>query len=85
MAVNMMRQPAAMTKTGDKRSTFNSKVNSGLLTPPIFISPRVKVWPEHELEAINSAWLAGNNKDQIQELVKKLEENRQRYAEAVGQ
>ncbi len=85
MAVNMMRQQPAMAKTGERRSTFNSKVNFGLITKPIFISPRVKVWPEHELEAINKAWLAGYNEDQIRELVKKLEADRSQYAEAVGQ
>ena len=85
MAVNMMRQQPAMAKTGERRSTFNSKVNFGLITKPIFISPRVKVWPEHELEAINSAWLAGYNESQIRELVKKLEADRSQYAKAVGQ
>ena len=76
MAINMMRQQPAMVKTGEKRSTFNNKVKSGLISKPIFLSPRVKVWPEHELEAINRAWLAGNNEDQIRELVKTLEEGR---------
>jgi len=85
MAVNMMRQQPAMAKTGEKRSTFNSKVNSGLITKPIFISPRIKVWPEHELEAINRAWLAGYNEDQIRDLVKELEADRCQYAEAAGQ
>ena len=85
MTVDMMRQPPAMVKTGNKRSTFNSKVNSGLITQPIFISPRIKVWPEHELEAINRAWLAGYNEGQIRELVKKLEADLSQYAEAVGQ
>lgn len=85
MTVNMMRQHPAMAKTGERRSTFNSKVNSGLITKPIFISPRVKVWAEHELESINRAWLAGSNEDQIRELVKKLEADRSQYAETVGQ
>ncbi len=76
MTVNMMRQQPAMAKTGEKRSTFNNKVHSGLIPKPIFISPRVKVWPEHELEAINRAWLAGSNEDQIRDLVKKLEADR---------
>ena len=84
MTVNMMRQQPAMEKTGDKRSTFNSKVNVGLITKPIFISTRVKVWPEHELEAINRAWLAGYEEDQIRELVQKLEEDRSQHSEAVG-
>lgn len=85
MAINMFRQQQSMAKTGEKRSTFNSKVNSGLIPKPIFISPRVKVWPEHELDAINRAWLAGYNEDQIRELVKKIEAERSQYAEAVGQ
>ncbi|HZO22358.1 MAG TPA: hypothetical protein VFB37_07610 [Steroidobacteraceae bacterium] len=43
-----------------------------LLTPPIKLTKRASAWPEHEVEAVNAAKLAGKSDAEIRDLVKIL-------------
>jgi len=53
-------------------STVYAHVEDGVLTPPVKIGLRASGWPEHEVDAINAARIAGKSNDEIRELVKSL-------------
>lgn len=53
-----------------------SNVRTGLFTVPVRIGQRAVGWPEHEVEAINAARIAGRTDDQIRELVDQLHQAR---------
>jgi prophage regulatory protein len=52
-------------------SIYNN-LNAGLLTKPILIGQRAVAWPEHEIQAIAGAMVAGQTRDQIRALVTDL-------------
>lgn len=54
-----------------KSSTYQD-ISDGFLTKPVRIGCRSVAWPRYEIEALNSARLAGNSDDQIKELVNQL-------------
>ena len=58
------------------RSTLRLRVKQGLMTPPLRISDRCTVWPEHEISAINGARVAQKSNDEIRELVRQLQQER---------
>jgi len=58
------------------RSTLRLRIKQGLVTPPIKISERCIVWPEHEISAINAARVAQKSNDEIRELVTQLQQKR---------
>jgi len=55
----------------------------GEFPPPIKIHCRLSAWPEEEVETIRAAYIAGADKDEIKELVKRLREARARHYEAL--
>ena len=53
-------------------TTVYNNLNAGLLTKPILIGQRAVAWPEHEIQAIAGALVAGKTRDQIRALVTDL-------------
>ncbi|MGA3085899.1 MAG: AlpA family phage regulatory protein [Thermodesulfobacteriota bacterium] len=69
----ILRIPAVKSESGLSRSTIYLRVSRGLWTKPVALGPRAVGWPSDEVEAINTARIAGNTDDEIRVLVAKLE------------
>lgn len=78
--MRLLRINDACATTGDKRSTYYTKVKERLITKPVPIGGRTVAWPDTELEAINRARVAGKSDDEIRELVAELEARRKTAA-----
>ncbi len=67
------RRPIVEQATGDSRTTIYRKIKAGLFTKPVPIGGDRVAWPANEIEAINSARIAGKSDEEIRALVIKLE------------
>ena len=73
MKRTVLRIPAVKSESGLSRSTIYLRVSQGLWTKPVSLGARAVGWPSDEVEAINTARIAGNTDDEIRVLVAKLE------------
>ena len=73
MSQRIHRLPAVKSQSGLSRSTIYLRIDQRLWTKPISLGGRAVGWPENEVDAINSARIAGKTDDEIRELVVKLE------------
>lgn len=69
---SFLRLPEVMRRRGRGRSANYKDIVEGFLTEPIAIGRQSVAWPEHEVEAINRARLAGKSADEIKQLVRDL-------------
>lgn len=74
--MRILRVGATLDRTGDTRSPLYDKVSRGLFTKPIKLGERAAGWPEHEVDALIAARVAGATKDQIRRLVDRLHQQR---------
>ena len=72
----LMRIEAALTHTGETRSTFYAKSAQGLMFRPIKIGPRAAAVPASELAAVNAARIRGAGDEEIRALVATLHAQR---------
>ncbi len=80
----IIRKPELREKMGlGSNSTVYAHVEEGTLTPPVKIGLRASGWPEHEVDAINAARIAGQTNDEIRELVETLVAKRQQIADEI--
>lgn len=77
MTLNFLPPREVFAKRKRSRSSHYSDIQAGLFTQPIHIGPRSVIWPDHEVEILNAARIAGKTDDEIRELVKKLEVDRE--------
>lgn len=70
-------------KTGNRNSKLYADIGVGLFTLPVKIGARGSRWPEHEIDAILHARMAGATDDDIRSLVNRLHELRQEQFKAV--
>lgn len=68
----ILRLPQVAGRTGKPPSSLRADVRSGLFVPPVKLGPRSSGWPQHEVDAINAARVAGKVDDEIRQLVRKL-------------
>lgn len=68
----LLRLPDVMSITGYRVTSVYARVKTGLLTPPVKITPRSSAWPESEIFAVNTAVIAGKSEDEIRHLVAQL-------------
>ena len=68
----LLRLPEVEKQTGIKRSTLYLRQLAGLFPRPVAIGPRAVAWPQHEIDAINKARIAGQTDDEIRALVARL-------------
>jgi prophage regulatory protein len=54
------------------KSSLYDRVRAGLMPPPIKLSAKVSVWPEHEIAAVMQAAIAGAGNDAVRDLVVQL-------------
>ncbi|MCG8006858.1 MAG: AlpA family phage regulatory protein [Candidatus Thiodiazotropha lotti] len=76
----LLRLPAVLEKRGRSRSAHYLDIQAGLFTLPVLLGARSVGWPDHEVEAINAARIAGKSDDEIRNLVIKLEAARKDLA-----
>lgn len=76
-AIRLIRGDVVRDRIGrGSPNTVRSRVARGLLTSPIKLSPgptSPSMWPEHEIDAVVQAHVAGKTEDEIRELVRGLE------------
>ena len=80
MAIKILRLPAVLGKRGLSRSTHYLDIQNGLFTHPVSIGLRAVGWPDHEVDTINAARIAGKTDSEIRALVSKLEVARKELA-----
>jgi len=76
MSYTILRLPAVLRERGRSRSTHYLDIQQGLFTRPVAIGARSVGWPEHEVEALNEARIAGKDDGEIRALVARLEASR---------
>ena len=75
--MRILRIDDTLQRTGDTRTPFYEKISKGLFTRPIKIGgARAAGHPEHEVDTLIAARVAGASTDQIKQLVAKLHEQR---------
>lgn len=76
----ILRKQAVKATTGKSESSLYEDISSGLFTKSVNIGGRTVGWPSTEVDAINSARIAGWADDQIKALVIHLHEQRKSAA-----
>lgn len=80
----IQRLRAVLQARGRSRSSHYLDIQQGLFTAPVQIGARAVGWPSSEVEAINSARIAGKSDDEIRKLVTKLEAERKAAIQEVA-
>ncbi len=76
MLQTILRLPAVKSASGYSRSTIYLRISQGLWPKPVLLGMRSVGWPAREVEALNSARIAGLGDDKIRTLVGRLESGR---------
>jgi prophage regulatory protein len=79
--ITFSKLPAVCAATGKSRSTIYEDINRGLFTRPVSLGLRSVAWPQHEVDAINRARMAGAGNDELKALVERLHQERQAGAQ----
>jgi prophage regulatory protein len=88
----MQPNPLSLLRSQDARavfgnlptSTFYEQIERGLMTPGVSIGARSVAWPDHELQALAAARIAGKSDDEIKTLVKDLVKSRATLVDRVA-
>ena len=75
------RLPQALAETGKTRSPWYQDITRGLMTRPVKLSRRAAGWPQHEVQAVIAARVAGRTETEIRALVERLHAKRQEAAQ----
>lgn len=73
---HILRLPAVKELTGYSRSTIYLYMESGLFPKPIKIGSRSVGWPSGEVFTIIKARVSGKTSEEIQILVREIEQSR---------
>lgn len=76
----IVKLPVVLGARGVSRAKLYSDIQRGLWPRAVRLGGRNVGWPATEVRAINSAYIAGHNEQQIRSLVRQLEADRQRFA-----
>ena len=69
----ILRRPDLLDRLGIGNTCLNEKIAEGLIPPGLTLfGGRAVGWPEHEIDLILAAVVAGRSKEQINSLVKLL-------------
>ena len=69
----LLRLPEVCDRRARGATSHYDDIARGLFTRPVKMGVRTSSWPEHEVEALIRARIAGKTDDEIRELVQKLE------------
>jgi prophage regulatory protein len=84
MVINFLRLSKTLSKNGKSKSAHYLEIQEGLCTKGVLIGARSVAWPEHEIDALNAARIAGMAEDEIRVLVCELEAKRKTFARKAG-
>lgn len=75
--MDMLRLPQVLQKTGYRSHTsIYEAVKAGTFPRPVRLGLRAVGWPDHEVETILKAWVAGVSESEIRNLVESLHHRR---------
>jgi prophage regulatory protein len=80
MILKMLERTVVLEKTAVAKTTNQTQINQGLMTPPVLVGARRVAWPEHEIDEILKARIAGKSEIEIKALVTKLVAQRGEFA-----
>jgi prophage regulatory protein len=69
MTITLSRLPDVLRRTGRSRASHYDDIVVGVMVPPIRIGIRAVAYPDHEVDAIIRARVAGRSADEIRHLV----------------
>ena len=72
MVTAILRLPAIQLESGYSRSTIYLRISQGLWPRPVHLGARAVGWPASEIEALNTARIAGRSDEEIRALVARL-------------
>lgn len=72
-ALTILRRKQIEAESGYSRSTIYLRISQGLWTKQVSLGARAVGWPAAEVDALNSARIAGKSDVEIRELVLRLE------------
>lgn len=78
MFLKLIKNSEAQKALGVGNTTFHELVKAGLMTPAVKLGIHSVARPEHEIQAIAAARIAGQSDDEIKALVKQLIEHRKK-------
>jgi prophage regulatory protein len=68
----ILKLPIVIERTGKSRSPIYADIQLGLFPKPVKLGARAVGWPEHEVEEIIAARIAGADPSKLQKLVARL-------------
>ncbi|MBC8508500.1 MAG: AlpA family phage regulatory protein [Chloroflexi bacterium] len=83
MVINLLRLPSVLNKRAKSKSAHYLDIQEGLCTKSVLTGVRSVAWPEHEIDALNAARIAGMDDSEIRSLVSQLEAERKTLANRV--
>lgn len=73
----ILRMPMVKTETGHRsHASIYNAIKAGTFTKPVQIGQRSVGWPSDEVQAINTARIAGKSIDELRALVDRLHNKR---------
>jgi prophage regulatory protein len=72
MTLVLLKLPEVCRRRALQATSVYGQVKDGTFTPPVKLTARSAAWPEHEVDAINRAVVAGKSKAEIRTLVSEL-------------
>jgi len=75
--LRILRKPSVLEREGCSNSTLYQRVKDGLHTRPVPLGPNSSGWPEHEVDLLIAARMAGKGEDEIRSLVGDLHAQRE--------
>jgi prophage regulatory protein len=70
--IKIIRRPEVLVRFGIGNTCLHSRINSGLIPPPVSLGGRSVGWVDHELDAVISSLAAGETDNEIKELIQQL-------------
>lgn len=80
--VRILRLPQVLDRYGKSRSPTYSDISAGIFPRPVKLGVRAAGWPEHEVEQIIAARIAGATDDALRKLVAQIHKARTTTAQA---
>jgi prophage regulatory protein len=69
----LLRAEAVIERRGRSRSQLYLDIREGVMTPPVRLrGGKLSAWPAKEIDALNSAEIAGATDDELRALVQRL-------------
>jgi prophage regulatory protein len=71
--LRLLRLPEVLSRRGRTRSSHYADIARGVFLPPVHLDgARCALWPEHEVEIMLCAVIAGSSENDLRQLVQKL-------------